>query len=112
MAIDKANFNLSALVANVRTNASMVLDLGKELSEGINDMAVRTEHCKPLAWSIQHKYGNLSETVRTNAANAKSVDNLASNVRLIAESSNDTMRAAVHTMQGNSYQRDESPRNR
>jgi hypothetical protein len=42
----------------------------------------------------------LSETVRMNAANAKSVDNLASNVRLIAESSNDTMRAAVQTMQG------------
>lgn len=100
IAIDKANFNLSALVANVRTNASMVLDLGKELSEGINDMAVRTELQASSLVDTAQSMETLSETVRTNAANAKSVDNLASNVRLIAESSNDTMRAAVQTMQG------------
>lgn len=100
MAIDKANFNLSALVANVRTNASMVLDLGKELSEGINDMAVRTELQASSLVDTAQSMETLSETVRTNATNAKSVDNLASNVRMIAESSNDTMRAAVVTMQG------------
>ena len=100
IAIDKANFNLSALVANVRTNASMVLDLGKELSEGINDMAVRTEVQASSLVDTTKSMETLSETVRMNAANAKSVDNLASNVRLIAESSNDTMRAAVQTMQG------------
>jgi methyl-accepting chemotaxis protein len=100
IAIDKANFNLSALVANVRTNASMVLDLGKELSEGINDMAVRTELQASSLVDTAHSMETLSETVRMNAANAKSVDNLASNVRMIAESSNDTMRAAVQTMQG------------
>ncbi len=100
IAIDKANFKLSALVANVRTNASMVLDLGKELSEGINDMAVRTELQASSLVDTAQSMETLSETVRTNAANAKSVDNLASNVRLIAESSNDTMRAAVQTMQG------------
>ncbi len=100
LAIDKANFNLSALVANVRTNASMVLDLGKELSEGINDMAVRTELQASSLVDTAQSMETLSETVRTNATNAKSVDNLASNVRMIAESSNDTMRAAVVTMQG------------
>ncbi len=99
MAIDKANFNLSALVANVRTNASMVLELGKELSEDINNMAIRTEQQAHSLVDTASNMGTLSETVKNNAANAKSVDNLASNVRMIAESSNETMRAAVNTMQ-------------
>ncbi|MBR7801414.1 methyl-accepting chemotaxis protein [Undibacterium fentianense] len=99
-AIDKANFNLSALVANVRTNASMVSDLGKQLSSGINDMAIRTELQALSLVDTAQNMETLSETVKTNAANAKSVDNLASNVRMIAESSSDTMRAAVSTMQG------------
>jgi methyl-accepting chemotaxis protein len=98
--IEKANFNLSALVANVRTNASMVLDLGKELSEGINDMAIRTEQQASSLFDTTQSMGTLSETVRMNAANASSVDNLASNVRKIAESSSNTMRDAVVTMQG------------
>jgi methyl-accepting chemotaxis protein len=99
MAIEKANFNLSALVANVRTNASMVLQLGKELSEDINNMAIRTEQQAHSLVDTASNMGTLSETVKNNAANAKSVDNLASNVRLIAESSNETMRAAVDIMQ-------------
>lgn len=100
LAIDKANFNLSALVANVRTNASMVLELGKELSEDIGRMAIRTEQQANSLVDTASNMGTLSETVKNNAANAQSVDNLASNVRLIAESSNETMRAAVDTMQG------------
>jgi hypothetical protein len=42
----------------------------------------------------------LAETVKNSAKNAKNVDNLAANVRMIAEASGDTMRAAVDTMQG------------
>ncbi|MFZ6801806.1 methyl-accepting chemotaxis protein [Undibacterium sp. Di24W] len=98
--IERANVNLSALVANVRTNASMVLDLGKELSEGIQDMAIRTEQQASSLFDTTQSMGTLSETVRMNAANASSVDNLASNVRKIAESSSNTMHGAVVTMQG------------
>ncbi len=98
--IERANLSLSALVANVRSNASMVLDLGKELSEGINDMAIRTEQQASSLFDTTQSMGTLSETVRMNAANANSADNLATNVRTITESSTNTMRNAVVTMQG------------
>lgn len=99
-ALDQMNFKLSALVANVRTNASMVLELGQNLTEGINDMSIRTEQQASSLLDTTSNLDILSETVRATAANAKSVDNLASNVRMIAESSNDVMVAAVETMNG------------
>lgn len=99
-AMDKANFNLSALVANVRTNASMVAELGEELSGGIRDMAQRTEQQAASLLNTSQRVDSLNLTVQDNAVKAKSVDNLASNVRLIAETGNETMRAAVDTMQG------------
>ena len=99
-ALDQMNFKLSALVANVRTNASMVLELGQNLTEGINDMSIRTEQQASSLLDTTSNLDILSETVKATAANAKSVDNLASNVRMIAESSNDVMLAAVETMNG------------
>ncbi|TXI91077.1 MAG: HAMP domain-containing protein, partial [Burkholderiaceae bacterium] len=99
-ALEQMSHNLSGLVANVRTNASMVLELGQNLTEGINDMAIRTEQQAHSLLDTTSSVEALSETVRTNAQNAKSVDNLASNVRMIAESSNDVMMAAVQTMNG------------
>lgn len=99
-AMDKANFNLSALVANVRTNASMVAGLGEELSGGIRDMAQRTEQQATSLLDTSQRVDNLNLTVKENAVKAKSADNLASNVRLIAEAGNETMSAAVDTMQG------------
>jgi methyl-accepting chemotaxis protein len=98
--LEQMSHNLSALVANVRTNASMVLELGQNLTEGINDMSIRTEQQANSLLDTTNSLEVLSETVKTNAANAKSVDNLASNVRMIAESSNDIMRGAVETMNG------------
>lgn len=98
--LEEMSHNLSALVANVRTNASMVLELGQNLTEGINDMSIRTEQQANSLLDTTNSLEALSETVKTNAANAKSVDNLASNVRMIAESSNDIMLAAVQTMNG------------
>ncbi|WMW80974.1 methyl-accepting chemotaxis protein [Undibacterium cyanobacteriorum] len=99
-ALEQMSHHLSALVANVRTNASMVLELGQNLTEGINDMAIRTEQQAHSLLDTTTSVESLSETVRTNAQNAKSVDNLASNVRMIAESSNDIMLSAVQTMNG------------
>lgn len=98
--LEEMSHNLSALVANVRTNASMVLELGQNLTEGINDMSIRTEQQASSLLDTTSNLDILSETVKATAANAKSVDNLASNVRMIAESSNDVMLAAVETMNG------------
>lgn len=98
--LEEMSHNLSALVANVRTNASMVLELGQNLTEGVNDMSIRTEQQASSLLDTTNNLDILSETVKSTAANAKSVDNLASNVRMIAESSNDVMLAAVETMNG------------
>ncbi|MEB0141062.1 MULTISPECIES: HAMP domain-containing protein [unclassified Undibacterium] len=41
--LESMNLNLSGLVANVRTNASMVSQLGQSLAAGIGDLSMRTE---------------------------------------------------------------------
>lgn len=99
-ALEQMNFNLSALVANVRTNASMVSQMGQILATGISDMAIRTEQQASSLEQTSASVEDLAATVKKNAASAKSADNLASNVRLIAESSGDVMHAAVDSMQG------------
>ncbi|WP_295751993.1 methyl-accepting chemotaxis protein [Undibacterium sp.] len=99
-ALEKMNLNLSALVANVRTNSSMVSQLGQILAVGISDMAIRTEQQASSLEQTSASVEDLAATVKKNADSAKSADNLASNVRLIAESSGDIMHAAVESMQG------------
>ncbi|MFZ6749230.1 methyl-accepting chemotaxis protein [Undibacterium sp. Ren11W] len=98
--LEKMNLNLSALVANVRTNASMVSQLGQILAVGISDMSVRTEQQASSLEQTSASVEDLAATVKKNADNAKSADNLASNVRLIAESSGEIMHSAVESMQG------------
>ena len=53
----------------------MVLELGQTLTEGINDMAIRTEQQASSLFDTANSVEVLSETVKTNAQNAKSVDN-------------------------------------
>ncbi|MFZ6672812.1 methyl-accepting chemotaxis protein [Undibacterium sp. Xuan67W] len=98
--LEHMNFNLSALVANVRTNASMVSQLGGQLATGIGDLSIRTEQQASSLEQTSASVEDLAETVRKNAENARAVDNMASNVRLIAESSGATMNAAVDSMHG------------
>jgi methyl-accepting chemotaxis protein len=99
-ALEQMNLNLSALVANVRTNASMVSQLGQILAVGIGDMSIRTEQQASSLEQTSASVEDLAATVKKNAESAKSADNLASNVRMIAESSGDIMHAAVDSMQG------------
>ncbi|MDE2428896.1 MAG: cache domain-containing protein [Burkholderiales bacterium] len=98
--LEQMNFNLSGLVANVRTNASMVSQLGRQLANGISDLSVRTEQQASSLEQTSASVEDLADTVRQNAESARAVDNLASNVRMIAESSGDTMRSAVDSMHG------------
>ena len=99
-ALEKMNFSLSALVANVRTNASMVSQLGQQLASAMSDMAIRTEQQASSLEQTSASVEDLAATVKKNAESAIAVNGLASNVRLTAESSGDTMRAAVDSMQG------------
>jgi methyl-accepting chemotaxis protein len=99
-ALETMNTNLSAVVANVRNDANMVSFLGRKLVSGIGDMSIRTEQQAASLEQTTASVQDLSETVKKNALSAKAADSLASNVRLIAEASGDSMRAAVETMEG------------
>jgi methyl-accepting chemotaxis protein len=46
--LETMNLSLSGLVANVRTNASKVSQLGQNLASDIGDLAVRTEQASSL----------------------------------------------------------------
>ncbi|MFZ6815980.1 methyl-accepting chemotaxis protein [Undibacterium sp. Rencai35W] len=100
LVLENMNFNLSGLVANVRSNASMVSQLGNQLATGIGDLSIRTEQQASSLEQTSASVEDLAETVKKNAESARSVDILASKVRLIAESSSTTMSAAVDSMQG------------
>ncbi len=98
--LDSMNGNLSRLVANVRSNASMVAQLGEGLATNINDLTVRTEQQASSLEETSASVDDLADTVKKNADSARAVDNLAANLRLITESTGDNMRAAVDSMNG------------
>ncbi|MFZ6776900.1 methyl-accepting chemotaxis protein [Undibacterium sp. Ji83W] len=98
--LEAMNGNLSKLVANVRSNASMVAQLGEGLATNISDLTVRTEQQASSLEQTSASVDDLADTVKKNADSARAVDNLAANLRLITESTGDDMRAAVDSMNG------------
>ena len=94
------NANLSRLVANVRSNASMVAQLGEGLAGSISDLSVRTEQQASSLEQTSASVDDLADTVKKNADSARAVDNLAANLRMITESTGDAMRSAVDSMNG------------
>ena len=96
--LENMNSQLSALVANVRSSATMVANLGQSLSGGISDLAYRTEQQASNLEETSASVKDLAETVKKNAESARAVSSMAANVRLIAESSGDTMKSAVASM--------------
>ena len=98
--LEQMNLNLSKLVANVRTNASMVSQLGESLASGISDLSERTEQQASSLEQTSASVEDLADTVRKNADSARSVSTLAGSLSQIAESGGVTMHAAVDSMQG------------
>ncbi|GGX37793.1 methyl-accepting chemotaxis protein [Undibacterium squillarum] len=97
---EKMTLSLSGIVANVRSNANVVHQLGIDLSGGIQDLSVRTEQQASSLEQTSASIEDLSDTVRHNAQSATAVDQLANQVRQIAESGRQTMLGAVQSMQG------------
>lgn len=98
--LESMNSNLSRLVANVRSNASMVAQLGEGLATSISELTVRTEQQASSLEQTSASVDDLADTVKKNADSAKAVDNLAVNLRIITESTGDAMRSAVDSMNG------------
>lgn len=92
--------NLSAMVAEVRSNSALVAYAGKSLATGNRELADRTEqqaaNLEQTAASVQE----LSSTVQRNAQTAGDSDTQASRVRDIAESGAQAMVRAVESVEG------------
>ena len=92
--------NLSAMVAEVRSNSALVAYAGKSLATGNRELSDRTEqqaaNLEQTAASVQE----LSSTVERNAQTAGDSDTQASRVRDIAESGAQAMVRAVESVEG------------
>ncbi|WP_310565142.1 methyl-accepting chemotaxis protein [Hydrogenophaga sp.] len=97
--LEGMNANLSAMVAEVRSNSALVAFSGKSLAAGNRDLAERTEqqaaNLEQTAASVQE----LSSTVHQNAETAGDSDAQAAKVRDVAESGAQSMGAAVASVE-------------
>ncbi|QHE76736.1 methyl-accepting chemotaxis protein [Hydrogenophaga sp. PBL-H3] len=98
--LDRMVGNLSAMVAEVRSNSALVAHAGKSLATGNRDLADRTEqqaaNLEQTAASVQE----LSSTVQQNAQTAGDSDSQAAQVRDVAESGAQSMGRAVESVEG------------
>lgn len=98
--LDRMVGNLSAMVAEVRSNSALVAHAGKSLATGNRDLADRTEqqaaNLEQTAASVQE----LSSTVQQNAQTAGDSDQQAAQVRDVAESGAQSMGRAVESVEG------------
>lgn len=92
--------NLSAMVAEVRSNSALVAYAGKSLAAGNRELADRTEqqaaNLEQTAASVQQ----LSSTVQQNAETAGDSDAQASRVRDLADAGAQAMGRAVESVEG------------
>ncbi|WP_331000271.1 methyl-accepting chemotaxis protein [Hydrogenophaga crassostreae] len=97
--LERMNSNLSAMVAEVRSNSALVAHSGKSLAVGNRELADRTEqqaaNLEQTAASVQQ----LSSTVHQNAETAGDSDTQATQVRDVAESGAQSMGAAVQSVE-------------
>jgi methyl-accepting chemotaxis protein len=97
--LDRMIGNLSAMVAEVRSNSALVAHAGRSLALGNRDLADRTEqqaaNLEQTAASVQQ----LSSTVHLNAETAGNSDQQASKVRDVAEAGAQSMGRAVTSVE-------------
>ena len=96
--LDDMNANLSALVADIRSEATFVSQASESLAAGTGELAQRTERQAASLEQTSASVQDLSGSVRQNALDARAVEQLASRVHALAESGGSRMREAVETM--------------
>ena len=98
-AVGQLGRNVSAMVANVRSNAAFVSHAGKSLARGSSDLSDRTEqqaaNLEQTAASVQE----LSSTVQENANTASRANTKAGEVRDVADQGATTMAQAVESVE-------------
>ena len=99
-ALEQMNVKLSGLVANIRSNSTMVARSGESLVVGARDLSSRTEQQAASLEQTSASVQQLSSTVQHNADSAQAADGLATRVRGVVESAGTAMHSAVDTMNG------------
>ncbi len=96
--LDEMNASMSALVADIRSEATFVSQASQSLAAGTTELAQRTERQAASLEQTTASVQDLSGSVRQNALDARAVEQLASRVHEMAESGGSRMREAVETM--------------
>jgi methyl-accepting chemotaxis protein len=96
--LDDMNANMSALVADIRSEATFVSQASQSLAVGTNELAQRTERQAASLEQTSVSVHDLSGSVKQNALDARAVEQLASRVHTMAESGGGRMREAVDAM--------------
>ena len=96
--LDEMNANMSALVADIRSEATFVSQASESLAAGTSELAQRTERQAASLEQTSASVQDLSGSVKQNALDARAVEQLASRVHEMAESGGSRMREAVATM--------------
>jgi methyl-accepting chemotaxis protein len=96
--LDDMNANMSALVADIRSEATFVSQASESLAAGTGDLAQRTERQAASLQETSASVQDLSGSVKRNALDARAVEQLASRVHEMAESGGSRMREAVEAM--------------
>lgn len=91
---------LSAMVADIRSNAALVAQAGQQLATDNRSMADRTEHQAANLEQTAASVEQLSATVQSNAQTARSADQRASQVIHAANAGAQAMERAVQSVQG------------
>ena len=91
--------NLSSVVGKVRDGAEQIATASDEISSGNLDLCARTEQQASSLASTASSMGELTDTVRQNADNARQANALAVNASMIAQQGGSMVAQVVDTME-------------
>jgi methyl-accepting chemotaxis protein len=97
--LDQMVYKLSAMVADIRSNAALVAHAGQSLAQGNRALADRTEQQAANLEETAASVEQLSSTVQNNAHTALSADQKAAQVRQAADSGAQSMGRAVQSVE-------------
>ena len=98
-AVGQLGRTVSAMVANVRSNAAFVNHAGQSLARGSSDLSDRTEQQAANLEQTAASVEQLSSTVQENANTASLANRKASEVRDVADQGASTMAQAVESVE-------------
>ncbi|MGQ0727618.1 methyl-accepting chemotaxis protein [Acidovorax sp.] len=97
--LDRMVLALSAMVADIRSNAALVAHAGQSLAQGNRSLADRTEQQAANLEQTAASVEQLSSAVQNNAQTARSADARAAEVRKAADTGAEAMARAVQSVE-------------